>query len=236
MRLYCLPYAGGSPSLFREWGRSRPAGITIVPVQLPGRGPRFAEPAATSSDALVASLLPWIDTAGAPFAFFGHSMGALVAFELARALRARRLQAPVALFVSACDAPAVFKVEPKIHGLPDDEFLRRLRRLSGTPQEVLDNREMMDLLLPGLRADFAVCETYEYRPDRPLACPIVAFGGERDTEVTLANLDAWRAESLNRFTLRMFPGDHFFVLQHWHEVLAFVARCLAGLAGVRPRC
>jgi medium-chain acyl-[acyl-carrier-protein] hydrolase len=225
VRLYCLPCAGGSTSLFQQWTRSAPRPLDIVPVVLPGRGSRFSERPLHSAPALVAALAASLEPRPRPpFAFFGHSMGALIAFELTRALRAHGSPLPTALFVSACAAPARFDVEPKIHALPDREFLDRLRTLRGTPPEVLGNREIMELLLPALRADFAVCETYQYTPGEPLECPIVTFGGEDDAEVTRELLEAWRHESRAGFSSHVLPGGHFYLWQEWPAVLSVVAK------------
>ena len=183
--------------------------------------------AAWPSAALVESLLPAIGEGDADFALFGHSMGALIAFEIARAFRRTGRPEPAGLFVSGCAAPPLFSVEPKIHHLPDEQFIERLRRLSATPTEVLENREMMELVLPALRADFTLCETYEYEPsDDPLTCPIVAFAGASDEEVSTAGVEAWASETRGPFRSHTYPGGHFFLLHHWPEILAVVSMCL----------
>ncbi len=157
---------------------------------------------------LASALLPYLDK---PFAFFGHSMGGLVSFELARLLRREYGLSPVHLFVSAHRAPQVPDPDAPIHALPNPEFLQELRRYNGTPEAVLENAELMQLLLPTLRADFAVVETYAYTPEQPLDCPITAFGGLDDREVSSNELEAWREQTKASFVLKMFPGDHFFL-------------------------
>jgi medium-chain acyl-[acyl-carrier-protein] hydrolase len=157
--------------------------------------------------AITDALLPYIDQ---PFALFGHSMGALVSFEVARQLRRTQGVLPVHLFVSAHSAPQLAR-HHFIHTLPDRQFLEEVRQLNGTPDEVLAHSELRELFLPILRADFAVCETYAYTDDQPLSCPISAFGGLRDEHVKLDNLKAWREQTSASFSLRMFPGDHFFM-------------------------
>jgi len=138
-------------------------------------------------------------------------MGALISFELARQLRRQYAPDPIALFVSAYRAPQLPAPSPPIHSLPQDEFVEALRRLNGTPEAVLQDAELMQLLLPTLRADFAICETYTYTPEVPLECPILAFGGLQDREVSRDDLAAWCHQTHRAFKLRMVPGDHFFL-------------------------
>jgi medium-chain acyl-[acyl-carrier-protein] hydrolase len=159
--------------------------------------------------ALAQALLPYLDK---PFAFFGHSMGALVSFELARLLRQKYGLSPVHLFVSGRGAPQVVPVpDPPIHALPEPAFLEKLRGLNGTPEAVLENAKLMQLLLPMLRADFAVIETYVYVPEPPLNCPITAFSGWQDRKVSCDQIEAWREQTSAYFSVQMLPGDHFFV-------------------------
>jgi medium-chain acyl-[acyl-carrier-protein] hydrolase len=146
-----------------------------------------------------------------PWAFFGHSMGALISFELARQLRRQYGLEPVALFVSGYRAPQLAPAEPPIHHLPDAQFVAAIGRLQGTPEAVLRHAELMRLLLPVLRADFTLCETYRYVAEEPLRCPISAFGGLQDDKVHYRELSAWRDQTQAAFRLRMFPGDHFFL-------------------------
>jgi medium-chain acyl-[acyl-carrier-protein] hydrolase len=214
LRLFCFPYAGGNAALYRHWPDHVPATIEVWPVELPGRGSRPLEPPFTSLTPLVhaaaRALLCHLDR---PFAFFGHSMGALVAFELARLLRREHGLRPVQLFASAARAPQLFDLDPPISTLPRPAFLEKLRCLGGTPREVLEHPELMELLESMLRADFAVCDSYTYVPDVPLACRLSVFGGLHDPEVSGDQLDAWRAQTTASFSRHMLPGGHFF-LQH----------------------
>lgn len=159
-------------------------------------------------EAIVQSLLPYLDK---PFAFFGHSMGGLTSFEVARFLRCAYARSPVHLFVSGRRAPQIPNSGALIHTLPDAEFLEELRHLNGTPEAVLANEELMQLLLPTLRADFAVLETYTYQPESPLDYPITAFGGLQDPDVSCEMLEAWKEQTSVAFSLHMFLGDHFFI-------------------------
>lgn len=212
LRLFCFPHSGGSAAVFASWQQRLPATIEVWPVQLPGRGKRLSEPAYTHLplliEALHAAMLPYLDK---PFAFFGHSMGALVSFELARHLRRNAGRSPAHLIVSAHRAPHLPDPDPPVHHLPEPALLAELRRLNGTPAELLEHAELLELLLPTLRADFALCETYTYTDDRPLDCSIAALGGLEDHDVPYEHLAAWRIQTQATFTLRMFPGDHFFL-------------------------
>jgi medium-chain acyl-[acyl-carrier-protein] hydrolase len=199
-------------------------------VQLPGREGRLREAPFTRIEPLVQALAAELPLAELPFAFFGHSMGALIAFELAHELARRGGPQPLLLFVSGRRAPRVPVREEPIHDLPEPQFLARLRDLNGTPEEVLQHAELMALLSPLLRADFALHETWTYREgEPPLAIGISAFGGVADPEVTREDLEAWRVETTGPFRLRMLPGDHFFLLPGRRLVTEAVARDLAAL-------
>jgi medium-chain acyl-[acyl-carrier-protein] hydrolase len=177
--------------------------------------------------ALAGGLLPYLDK---PFAFFGHSLGAIIGFELARYLRRHHKLEPRYLFVSAAPAPHLREQEKPIHALPEPEFISELAKLNGTPREVLESEELMQLVLPTLRADFALSEKYTYRNGPPLDCPIAAFGGGRDANVTRAHLEAWRAHSATAFSLNIIPGDHFFLHAGQARLLALLSKKLSRLA------
>jgi medium-chain acyl-[acyl-carrier-protein] hydrolase len=214
VRLFCFPYAGAGSQIFRTWPDALPADVEVCPVQLPGRGTRLTERPFTQLsplvEALTEALVPLLDK---PFAFFGHSLGALVSFEVARRIRRDSGLHPVRLFVSACSAPDLPHRGRTIYDLPKKEFLAELRRLNGTPSELLGHEELMEIVLPLLRADFAIYENYAYSADPPLNCPILAFGGLQDRRVNRRDLEAWRAHTNASFSLRMLPGDHFFFTQ-----------------------
>ena len=229
VRLFCFPYAGGSASLFREWPALLPREIEVCAIQLPGRENRLAEPPLTEIELLVQMLeqtiFPYLDK---PYAFFGHSLGALVSFELARSLLQKEGSCPVRLLVSAHRAPHLPDPHPPIYDLPLPEFLQKLRMLQGTPEEVLQHEELMQLLLPTLRADFTLAETYVYLPGEPLPCPCSAFGGLRDTNISRAELAAWQQHTKGPFLVRMFPGDHFFLQSDRILLLRAIADELSG--------
>jgi medium-chain acyl-[acyl-carrier-protein] hydrolase len=158
--------------------------------------------------AAVPMILPYLDR---PFAFFGHSLGAVLSFEIARHLRKEQHRGPLHLFASARRAPQRPASRLPTYDLPEAEFLEHLHRMNGTPKEVLEHPQLMPLMLPLLRADFAVSQTYIYREEPPLNCPITAFGGVQDEEVDREELEAWREQTSASFSLRLFRGDHFFL-------------------------
>jgi medium-chain acyl-[acyl-carrier-protein] hydrolase len=212
LRLFCFPYAGGNATAFYRWADQLPASVEVCPVQFPGRGARSPEKLLTALpqviEALINELPPFLDK---PFAFFGHSMGGLVCFELARALRTRFDLQPMQMFISGCRAPHLPDPDPPAANLPDSELLAELLRLNGTPPEILEHRELLAYMLPMLRADFSVCETYVYEQSKPLDCPITGFGGLEDPKATREAVERWRNMTTGNFVLRMFPGGHFFI-------------------------
>lgn len=211
LRLFCLPYAGGGASTYREWPAYLPADIEVVAVQFPGREERVLEPAFSNASELclqlAAVLAPYLDH---PFALFGHCMGGLVSFELTRLLRKIGAPLPVHLFISGHAGPRKVYDFPPMAGMSDDELAALIRRLGGTRDEVLADPDVMRLMLPLLRCDLTVCESYRYVPAEPLVCPISVFGGILDKVVRRPDLLLWDAESCGGFQARMFPGGHFF--------------------------
>jgi medium-chain acyl-[acyl-carrier-protein] hydrolase len=212
LRLYCFPYAGGGPWIFRSWGSFLPPDVEVRGVQLPGRGSQLRTAPHTDFVPLLQEIAErFAGEASGRFVFFGHSLGALVAFELARELRRRGLRQPVHLFVSGLGAPQLSPAPVLDPELPDAEFVAGLRELKGTPEEVLDNEELMQLVLPALKADFRICASYRYLHDRPLDCPISSFGGLQDPAATREQVEAWSAQTVGGFSVTMFDGDHFYL-------------------------
>lgn len=212
LRLFCFPYAGGSAITYRSWSDLLPQNIEVCPIELPGRGSRLREKPYQNIVALVhdlgSALRPHLDK---PYVCFGHSMGALIEFELARFFRRQKFSQPLLLFASGHTAPQAGCSHDPIYNLPDDQFKKELCKLDGTPEAVINNDELMELLLPMLRADFQMNETYAYKPEPPLAVPIVAYGGCEDSDVDRASLQAWQEQTTARFSLHMFEGGHFFL-------------------------
>lgn len=235
LRLFCFPYAGAGATVFYPWTRALPAEVEICPVQLPGREARMAEPPYTDVMELVerigSEIRPFVDR---PFAFFGHSNGAIVSFELARLFRREGRAMPEHLFLSGRPASQVPSRHPRVFDLPDAEFVEQLRRLEGTPEEVLNNPELMQLLTPLLRADFSLAETYAYQPEPPLAVPISAYGGAVDKDVNEDEVRAWGEQTSAAFHCRIFPGGHFFLNENRDELLAELSRELGPIVGRLP--
>jgi len=211
LRLFCFPHAGAGASAFGDWPSLLPEDIEVAAIALPGREDRLTEPAATHTAGLIRALTqamrPYLSL---PVAFFGHSGGALLAFELARAMRQRLRTEPAYLFLSGQPAPQVPQPAP-IHALPDAEFDQRIRELGGIHPDVLADTRSLRMLMEAVRADFALWETHEFKPARPLDAPITVFGGASDPRTSDEDLNAWAEHTTGPFRLRVFPGGHFFV-------------------------
>jgi medium-chain acyl-[acyl-carrier-protein] hydrolase len=229
LRLFCFPYAGGGASIFHPWSKLLPPEIELCSIQLPGRESRLKETLFTQLLPLVESLSealqPYLDK---PFAFFGHSLGTLICFETARYLRRTYSLEPVHLFVAGRRPPHLPDPEPILHTLPDLEFIQQVqRRYNGIPQIILQDRELMQVFLPTLRADFQLFEDYHYTEALPFNCPISAFGGWQDQRVTEKELAGWRDQTLRTFSLQMFPGGHFFLQSMRTSLLQTLTREMA---------
>lgn len=227
LRLWCLPHAGVGASVYRPW-IGCVSGVAVAGVALPGREGRLRERAFTEigalADAAAAGLAEKVDR---PYALFGHSMGALLAFELARRFRDAGLGEPVHLFVSGRRAPHLPSRRPALTHLPDEAFVEAIaRRYGGVPREVREHPDLLALLLPTLRADFRAVESYAVTAAPPLTCPVTALGGTRDEETTAEELEGWSEHTTGGFRVRRFEGGHFFVQEAGAEVLAYVTGVL----------
>ncbi|MBL8100974.1 MAG: thioesterase [Anaerolineales bacterium] len=226
-RLFFFPYAGGGPAVFNKWAVDLPANIEARIAHYPGRGSRYNEPPIKELAVLVEKIFqtiqPLLDK---PFAFFGHSLGGLVAFELARTLHQNNLPQPTALFISACDAPHILDHHLLLHNLPDAQFLTSLKELNGIPAELLNQPDVMQLLMPTLRADFELIETYRFAMTSPLNCPVLVFGGLDDPRVSRERLEGWAIHANAHFELKYFPGDHFFIHTARKSVIAEILSVL----------
>ena len=210
--------------------------VEVCPIQLPGRESRMREPALARMsllvDALAVAMRPYLSS---PFAFYGHSMGALISFELARRLISDGQPGPRHLFVSARRAPQLRDDCPFLHTQPEPVFVEQISiRYGALPKVIADDPELMRLFLPTLRADLAVCETYEYQEGEPLDCPISVLGGWQDNGVSRAELDAWRLQTAAQFSLRMFAGGHFFIKSAKTELLRAVSDDLTRIELATP--
>lgn len=228
VRLLCLPHAGGGASLFAAWAHELAPELDVCGVQLPGRETRIVEPPATRIDPLVEALADAVAPAlTVPYAIFGHSMGATIGFELARALRRRGLPAPRHLFVAGRRAPHLPPPQPWRHTLPDAAFVAELRRLGGTPEAVFGDRELFELFAGLLRADFAALETHVHAPAPPLDCPLTVLRGDADAEVSADESAAWARHAAAGARVVVFPGGHFFPHQQRGAVLQELRAALA---------
>lgn len=226
-RLFCFPYSGAGASVFFPWVGLLSNTCDVCAVQYPGRGTRLSEPLLTDLKVLVSGtvqgLLPFFQQ---PFAFFGHSLGALVAFELTRALRRDFGLQPLHLFVSGHHAPHLNYVSPLMYDLSDQEFIERLKKLNGMSPEFWESEELVNMMLPILRADFTACETYTFNSEEPLDCPVTALGGLADADVPRTSLEAWQEHTRGAFFVRMFPGDHFYLNDQRFPLVQSLARDL----------
>ena len=230
LRLFCFPYAGGGASVFRNWQKAMPAAVAVVPARLPGRESRASETPIGGIEEMVeavtAAIEPLLDR---PFAFFGHSMGAMISFELARELRRRKLPMPGALLVAGARAPQLRKRPASDKEPSEEEFLEEIRRLEGVPEEILENEELLRYVLPALEADSRLGRLYVYRDEPPLDAPIRAYAGSGDARLPRQAIEAWREQTRASFALREFPGGHFFLHTAEKQLLAAIAEDLAEL-------
>lgn len=219
-RLYCFPHSGGSAGEFVRWADELPD-VEVLGLQLPGRGARLNEPAFTRMAPLVDAIATEV-AFQAPFAFFGHSLGALVAYEVAKALRATGRQQPDRIFVSACPAPHVPPIGPRMHQLTDDELAAWIHQEYGSlPAEIVENPDLLRMVLPAHRSDFELVETYEYRPADPLGRPLTVIGGIQD-DLTESELAAWAQHTDTGWDIERLPGGHFYLREQRTELLHLV--------------
>lgn len=228
IRLFCFAHAGAGASTFHGWPELVGPGVQVTAVQLPGHEDRIRERAHEDLEALLGELVPVL--AGAvdgPYALFGHSMGALVAYEAARRLVVQGVPAPVHIFASALGAPHAPYRTRYVSTLPEKEFKRAMVTMSGLPKEAVQEPAFLSLLLPTLRADFRLCESYEHVDSAPLPCRLTVLTGA-DDDVAPLDLALWRELNTGRFRIRVIDGDHHFVVTHRRQVAEVVR---AGLAG-----
>lgn len=226
-RLFCLPFAGSGASQFVSWKALLPPFVELCAYQLPGREGRFREPAfvqaGVAAEHLADAMLPWLDR---PYALFGHSMGALLAFEVARALRRRSVRLPFVLFLSAFRAPHLPRWQAPMSHLPQAQLIERIRDMQGTPETVLRDPELMNFLLPTIRADFALCESYVWREEAPLPVPLIVVGGDEDVEAPPDRLEPWRRHTSACFRQELFPGGHFYLHANRERLLDLIVDAL----------
>ncbi|MGW1072777.1 thioesterase II family protein [Streptomyces sp. NPDC002537] len=228
VQLVCLPHAGGSATFFRPLARVLPPGIEVLAVQYPGRQERRSEPLVDDLSRLADGIAEALEHAGdAPLALFGHSMGALVAWEVARRLTARTGRQPVGLVVSGRPAPAVGTGGHRLRDRTDAEIVADMRHLTGTDAGLLDDPGMLEMVLPVLRADYRAIDGHRYRPGPPLRCPVGVFSGDDDPWARGSDMGGWCDETTGPVMFRSFPGNHFYLSAQWHRVADAVTATLA---------
>ena len=211
VRLVCFPFAGGAANSFRDWSDKLPAEVDLLVAELPGRGMRFAEPLigniTTLSSKMADAFLPYQDL---PYVFFGHSLGSLVCFELARTLR-KRGQSQPKLLIASGKKPPQFPPDSRLHDLPDSRLIEALQDYDGTPEAILKNQELMKIVLPVMRADFSLNENYQLVQESKFDFPMQAWGGFEDDGVPEDALTLWGEHTTHQFNHYMFEGGHFYL-------------------------
>jgi surfactin synthase thioesterase subunit len=228
--LFCLPHAGAGTSAFRTWPDGLP-GVAVLPIQPPGRESRLREAPYERMGPLVAELAAiMLGVAGSrPYAVYGHSLGALVAFETLREIRRRGGLEPVHLFVSGCVAPQYTGIDgPPLAAAPLPALVRKLRELGGTPEWLLSDPTVLEMILPAVRADLSVKESYTYRPEQPLDVPITVIASTSDPQAPRELQDLWRDQTTAAFRLHTLTGGHFAVFEQAASTHRHLAGALAG--------
>ena len=211
LRIFCFPHGGGGPHIYRQWADELPEDIEVYALHLPGRGSRLSDPPITDMDVLAPKIVDALQTyIDKPFAFFGHSVGALIAFEVTRQMRNSGYSLPIRLCVSAHKAPHHAEEETAMHTLPDNELVEIISKLGLVPDDALENEELLKFILPPIKADFQLSETYQHREDLALPIPITAMGGRQDNLVNEQDLEAWQQYSSVNCQTMLYDGDHFY--------------------------
>jgi len=226
-RVFCFPHSGAGTVMFHGWPQHISPVAEVCAIQLPGRDARMKERPhdnmASLVNALYCDIIPYLDR---PFVFFGHSMGAQVAFALTHALVERAGIRPCHLFLSGARAPHLLPLLPKLHTLSDDELVMALHALGGISGQIMAIKELLDLFIPIIRADLAVSESYWLEKPVPLAVPITALGGASDPRVSIESLEAWRDHTTAAFSRELFPGGHFYIQHHGKKLSSFITEAL----------
>jgi medium-chain acyl-[acyl-carrier-protein] hydrolase len=212
IKLFCFPYAGGSSYTFQSWPQHISRNIEVVIIQPPGRGSRMFEPLYFDMNSLVNDLIQvFPEQLNKPYILFGHSLGSRVAFEILSQLSKIGCRLPIHFIASGSGGPHLMPDKDSIYHLPDKDFIAELKILNGTPKSILENKELMDLFLPLLKADFEIADNYCYSANNIFHCPITIFGGESDIEVSLLELTSWGDFFTKKTNVKMVPGNHFFI-------------------------
>lgn len=233
IRLLCFPFAGGNANFFLPWADNLPRDVELLAIQLPGRSARFNEKPVSSLSVLLDQLTPAVlPLLQQPCVFFGHSMGGVVAYELAAKLISKR-RSPSMLILSACSAPNTKPNPQMLHNLPTDDFWNKVKSINGTPEELLNNKELLNLLEPALRADFKLVYDWQlrYQHTSPpvLPIPFQIFGGTEDQSVRCEALEGWKNYSSRKSATHYFNGDHFFINREKKQLLKNLSEILASI-------
>jgi medium-chain acyl-[acyl-carrier-protein] hydrolase len=227
IRLFCFHYGGGSASMFRQWPKDLIDGAELLAIQLPGREERFNEPLLNNIiqvvDNLCSNFNNYVDK---PFVIFGHSIGALVAFEFVRALRKKGMSQPKHLIVSGAKAPQISLNKQPIHDLPDAKFIEELRKYNGIPNDIVEDEDIMAIFMPIIRADFCISETYKYINEEALTSPMTVLGGLNDNTFYQEDLLKWKEQTKSIFKYYLLSGDHFFINTSYKEVIKIINQIL----------
>jgi medium-chain acyl-[acyl-carrier-protein] hydrolase len=234
LKLICFPYAGGSASTYLPWIKNLPDNVELIIIQAPGRGTRMGELAYSDMQTLIGDLVKIIPSVlNKPYILFGHSLGSRIAFELMSQLKKLSHALPQHFIASGSRGPHHKSMKEPIYDLPDDEFIEELKGLNGTPQAVLENKELMELFLPLLKADFEIANRYYYTEKACFDCPITVFGGEYDVDICLSKLSSWGTFFETDADVHLFPENHFFIdsqsKQVQQKVNDIIQNCLTKL-------
>lgn len=234
LKLICFPYAGGSTSIFMSWVKAIPANVELIIIQAPGRGARMGEPAYTDMQTLITDLIKFIpNVLNKPYILFGHSLGSRIAFELMDQLKTLNYPLPQHFIASGSRGPHHKCMNSPIYSLPNNEFIEQLKHINGTPKTVLENKELMALFIPLLKADFEIADRYYYTGDARFNCPISVFGGENDNDICLSELNSWGDFFKTTPDVHLLPGDHFFIDSHsefiQQKIYDIIQNCLNNL-------
>lgn len=224
VNLFCIPFAGGNRYSFQQLEKVVGNTLNMITLEYPGRGSRYGEPLLKRLNDLCDDLFNQV--AGrlqSPYAIYGHSMGGLLTYLLTQRIRNEQLPLPIHLFISGSRAPSMRRDMPDYHKQPRPEFIKSLRSLGGTTDEILNNSDILELYEPILRADFEAVETYEYESCDPFNIPLTVFNGLSD-RISREQAEAWQRETTFPIVLREFPGDHFFILEHTTAIASLIVR------------
>ena len=224
--LFCLPFAGANKYSYNRYKAIAPDRVNVIPLELPGRGGRHGEELLTDMASMTGDLLAQvIPHIGRPYVFWGHSMGAILGYLMIKELIFRKLPQPIHLFITACRAPGLKTDAVIYHQLPKAQFLEELKKLGGSPEEILQDEEVMNFYEPIIRADFKAVETFAYSPTQPFSIPITAMIGQSD-KVKREDALAWRTETDKELVLKEFAGGHFFIFDHEELLMKMITRCV----------